>query len=352
MAWRKRRASASRRRAFVTHSICRFFADLAAKRDRFLDCVKLESFPFEESFISVKNSGVFPDLILRAMRSDGGVFCGGELIEIKDSKSGYLVASFNSTLPSGKKRIGDLPSGLARRMVAAGDPGDSLPERDVYYLLRGKRKGKIKVCLVHGSFFETVDIEENIRRSFGQAIDEAARENEWDFSPELREKLLAVIARQKYFNSVRKVGDASVNLRFRLMADANPTGNLLNPKNIRKSATTRLICCCRCTSRRTRRISPAPPSKFSNPSDLRGFRKSKSSIRLTDGFCVFKPRCEISRGRRRLAFATARAADFDRFFRACSQRLSRPSRRRRRDLWSVLMTCFCSRRPPRKSAWR
>ena len=229
MAWRKRRASASRRRAFVSHSICRFFADLAAKRDRFLDCVKLESFPFEESFISVKNSGVFPDLILRAMRSDDGVFCGGELIEIKDSKSGYLVASFNSTLPSGKKRIRNLPSGLARRMVAAGDPGDSLPERDVYYLLRGKRKGKIKVCLVHGSFFETVNIEENIRRSFGQAIDEAARENEWDFSPELREKLLAVIARQKYFNSVRKVGDASVNLRFRLMADANPTGNLLNP---------------------------------------------------------------------------------------------------------------------------
>ena len=85
-------------------------------------------------------------------------------------------------------------------MVAAGDPGDALPERDVYYLLRGKCNGKIKVCLVHGSFFETVNVEENIRQSFDQAIDEAARENEWDFSPELREKLLAVIARQKYFN--------------------------------------------------------------------------------------------------------------------------------------------------------
>ncbi|MDR2171225.1 MAG: hypothetical protein LBP59_13865 [Planctomycetaceae bacterium] len=54
--------------------------------------------------LSCQNRGVFPDLAIKLNNIDKDIFSGGELIELRDSKS-YNVASFNSTIPTGKKEI-------------------------------------------------------------------------------------------------------------------------------------------------------------------------------------------------------------------------------------------------------
>ncbi len=58
-----------------------------------------------------------------------------------------------------------------------GENPEDLPERDVFYLVRGRNASNVKVCLVHGSFFETVRVEELIRESFRQVIEEGLGKN-------------------------------------------------------------------------------------------------------------------------------------------------------------------------------
>ncbi|MDR1493537.1 MAG: hypothetical protein LBT05_12565 [Planctomycetaceae bacterium] len=53
--------------------------------------------------LSCVNKGVFSDLVIR-LNPSGLQFTGGEIIELKDSKS-YSVSSFNSTIPTGQKEI-------------------------------------------------------------------------------------------------------------------------------------------------------------------------------------------------------------------------------------------------------
>ena len=156
------------------YSIYHFFAHLVRNRNRLEYVPHLEDFPFDSELLSYVGKGKFPDFAIRI--NPQGDPSGGELIEVKDSKS-YSVPSFNSTIPTGKKSIESLTKGISsvlrEQMEAAGDDIFSLPWRDVYYLLRGKEKktGNTKICLVHGSFFETVKVEELIRNAFGQVLD-------------------------------------------------------------------------------------------------------------------------------------------------------------------------------------
>jgi len=190
---------------------------------------KLEDFPFDVELLSYRGKGRFPDFAIRV--NPGGNPPGGELIEVKDSKS-YTVPSFNSTIPTGTKSIAELTGGkrsiIREQMLAAGDDIDALPEREVYYLLRGKRDGKTKICLVHGSFFETVTVEQLIQQAFAQVLDERLSEEDLDISDKLRRLMLQVFSRQDSFSRVRHVADATVKLRFRIMTEAKKEGNLFN----------------------------------------------------------------------------------------------------------------------------
>ena len=85
----------------MAYSIYHFFADLCQKKEEFLSKNKLESFPFDKQMLSCINKGVFPDLAIK-LNNNNEQFSGGELIELKDSKT-YSIASFNSTIPTGKK---------------------------------------------------------------------------------------------------------------------------------------------------------------------------------------------------------------------------------------------------------
>jgi hypothetical protein len=187
------------------NSIFHFWAHLVQNKSLLLQLSELDQFPFDDQMLSCKNKGVFPDLAIK-LNNDRSLFTGGELVELKDSKS-YSVSSFNSTIPSGKKDIRKLiPSENSTtflQMQNAGDDVFSLEERDVYYLIRGRRQGHQKVCLVHGSFFETISTQELIRQSFAQVLDEKLAGT--DVSDDVKEQLGDVFSEQENFSRVRNV---------------------------------------------------------------------------------------------------------------------------------------------------
>lgn len=129
----------------MTYSIYHFFADLCQKKEEFFPENELESFPFDEQMLSCVGDGKFPDLAIK-LNNDNEQFTGGELIELKESKDKYSVASFNSTIPTGEKDIRTLTEGktntIRTQMQEAGNNILSLPIRQVFYLVRGRRQSK------------------------------------------------------------------------------------------------------------------------------------------------------------------------------------------------------------------
>ena len=204
-------------------SIFHFFADLMAKRALFAGNGNLESFPFNPEMLSCRREGRFPDMAIRLNPNllNDPLRSGGELIELKDAQS-YSVASFNSTIPTGAKQIAALVDHgkLGTKMAERGDDVHSLPERQVYYLLRGRKKNVgTKMCLVHGSFFETVDSSRLIGEAFRQALESAG--------VSLASDAISVMSKQETFSTSREVDKASVTLRFRVMVEAHREANIL-----------------------------------------------------------------------------------------------------------------------------
>ena len=214
----------------MDYSIYHFFADLYLKKREFTAQNQLEVFPFNKEMLSCVNDGLFPDLAIKLNHNDS-IFSGGEFIELKDSKS-YSVASFNSTIPTGEKDIHELIEGteniIRTQMQEAGDDILSLPIRQVFYLTRGRRRSNVKVCLVHGKFFETVPVSTLISESFGQALEERLTELGTSLSASMKEKLLNLFSEQETFSRTRSVENASVRLRFRVMTEVKAGGNILN----------------------------------------------------------------------------------------------------------------------------
>lgn len=216
----------------MTYSIYHFFADLCKKKQEFFSKKKLESFPFDEQMLSCVGDGKFPDLAIK-LNNDNEQFTGGELIELKESKDKYSVASFNSTIPTGEKDIRTLIEGktntIRTQMQEAGNNISSLPIRQVFYLVRGRRRSNVKICLTHGKFFETVPVSTLISESFGQALEERLNELGETLSPSLKQKLLDLFSEQETFSKTRDIEDASVKLRFRIMTGVKTEANILNP---------------------------------------------------------------------------------------------------------------------------
>jgi len=215
------------------YSIYHFFKTLVDNKKNLLESdKKLEDFPFDSEMLSCKNKGIFPDLAIR-LNPQNPLFIGGELIELKDSNS-YTVASFNSTIPSGQKEISKLIKGeystIKQQMEAAGDDIFSQPIREVYYLVRGKKNSNIKVLLVHGSFFETIQTSDLISQSFAQVLEERLQQSELEGHQiaEMKRLLVTLFSEQAPFSKVRNVDKASVKLRFRIMTEVTAEANILN----------------------------------------------------------------------------------------------------------------------------
>lgn len=210
------------------YSIFHFWKSLFENKNNFLEIPKLDDFPFQEDIFSCKNSGSFPDFAIRLNKQNQD-FTGGELIELKDSQD-YRVSSFNSTIPTGKKNIKDIVlsknSKIFKQMAEAGDDIFSLEIRDVYYLVRGKKNSNQKVCLVYGSFFETIPAKQLIGEAFSKVLDEVGGV---EIDENTKDKLKEIFSKQDSFSSVRNIDKASVNIRFRVMTEVKPEGNILNP---------------------------------------------------------------------------------------------------------------------------
>lgn len=212
------------------YSIYHFFRDLVNKKDSFLTVTKLEEFPFDKNLLSCESKGKFPDVAIK-VNQDKQIFTGGELIEFKDSKS-YNISSFNSTIPTGKKEITQILTGknnkIKQQMESRGDDIFSLPIRDVYYLIRGKKKNNIKVCPIHGSFFETLDVNQLIKQAFSQVLEERLQETDETIPDVLKTQILEMFSQQDSFSKVRDINKASVKIRFRIMTEAKAEGNILS----------------------------------------------------------------------------------------------------------------------------
>lgn len=217
----------------MSYSIYHFFKYLITNKQHFSKIEKLENFPFDDTMLSCKNKGQFPDLVIKINSNNAEPFTGGELIELKDSKS-YTVSSFNSTIPSGQKHIDKIikndSSNIKKQMEGIGENIDSLPIREIFYLIRGKNKENTKIILVHGSFFETVKINQLIGQSFEQVLEERLQEENLNVDPKVKETLVNILSEQENFSKVRNVDKASVKLRFRIMTEVKAEGNILNSK--------------------------------------------------------------------------------------------------------------------------
>lgn len=216
----------------MTYSIYHFFYSLVQQKHFFKKLKKLDQFPFDRKLLSCRNKGVFPDLAIR-LNKNRKIFTGGELIELKDSDS-YAVSSFNSTIPSRSKKIEEIITGensiIKQQMEKAGNDIFSLPTRDVFYLVRGRKKQHAKICLVYGSFFETISVENLISQSFHQVLEECLKESGKEISDELKQTLVSILSQQQSFSKVRNVEKSSVKLRFRIMTEVKAEGNILNTK--------------------------------------------------------------------------------------------------------------------------
>jgi len=216
----------------MVYSIYHFFKHLVNNRHEFYGVEKLELFPFDDNMLACKNIGQFPDLAIR-LNVNNPLFTGGELIELKDSKS-YSVSSFNSTIPTGQKGIETIIKGInssiKKQMKDAGNHIFSLPYRDVYYLIRGKHGDDIKIVLVHGSFFETVKSDNLINESFKQVLEENLAKHNTNLDEKTKLLLVGMFSEQESFSKVRNVDKAAVKLRFRIMTEVKAEGNILNTK--------------------------------------------------------------------------------------------------------------------------
>ena len=190
---------------------------------------------WKDALISCTNRDSFPDVILK-VNDRNRTFPGGEMIEIKEAQS-YNIPSFNSTLPSRVKDIREVArkDGKMYREMRDNEEGKDphrLQQREVYYLLSGRKGGNVKICLLHGAFFDTLPVDAHIRKMFEQVLSDALKDNPKAHKDpafaEAAEKLLQLRWQQAHFNKTRTVDGASIKMRLRLMAEVHTKANIFN----------------------------------------------------------------------------------------------------------------------------
>lgn len=214
----------------MTCSIYHLFVYLYLNRNDLISVNPIDTFPLDEQMLSRTGKDQFCHLAIK--RNDGDtLFDGGELVVLKDSKS-YSVTSFDSTIPTGEKYVRNVTEwtelAYPTQIFEEDNEASPLHVRQVFYLIRGRENSNVKVCLSHGTFFETVPLSKLIFGSLGHDLE--SQLNECGESPALiRETLAALFSEPQPFNKARTVDGASVNVRFQVTAEVKVGANLLNP---------------------------------------------------------------------------------------------------------------------------
>lgn len=276
------------------HSIYHLYKNLVIKRINFLKQKPLHEFPFDKNLLASESKGKFPDISIR-LNHESNIFTGGELVEFKDSES-YTVSSFNSTIPTGTKKIADVITGkssiIKQQMQKAGNNINALPIREVFYLVRGKNRTKKtqKIVLVHGSFFETLSKEELISQSFLQVLEERIKQTDAVVSHELKRLLTSLFSQQKNFSKVRNVDKASVKLRFRIMTEIKAEGNILHSKKYPEILDNTLNFVLPCHNKEDEKLASQKMNIVFSKDELKQIKQFTIKHHLNGNFIVFQIR--------------------------------------------------------------
>ncbi len=220
----------------MTASAYHLFCDIYQRRSNLaLIGIDAEQFMLRDDLIAARGGkGKFPDLILRTNQNNP-MFQGGEFVEMKDAKTSYSMPSFNSTIPSAYKDVQEYVSRngalYAKMLEADGVDPYLLAQREVYYLVRGRKQLNCKVCLIHGSFFETVDATENIKSALKNSLDDAMDDSDIENDEEAQRAIDRVTSfkwKREHLAKVRKHKDASISIRMRVMSEVIKEADLLN----------------------------------------------------------------------------------------------------------------------------
>lgn len=168
------------------------------------------------------NSGAFPDFVPAS--TNNRVVGDGAILELKDSQA-EAIASFNSTLPSARKRLDGLTK-LVRDAVSrfercTGTRGSI--ERDCFYLVRTHKRcpTECRLSLVQGTFFETMPSSQLIAKLFGQLLEQA------EVPSDLKDQVVEHLARldRVMIAQTREIEGASIKPRLRIMSEIHAEGN-------------------------------------------------------------------------------------------------------------------------------
>ena len=210
-------------------SIYHFFSELLLRRGYFAQLENIEDFDYPEQLIAGRSKKTFPDMVLRHDRDAD--LQGGEFIELKTANK-FSISSFNSTIPSARKNMGSLSDKLLGELRENGESFMLDDMRDVYYLIVARKKAMAapltKVCLVHGSFFETIPIRDVLLGCAVDALKDSHGNLPTDlidtFSDDSEEDL------QARFAATRSIPGAAVKLRFRVMCEVDLDADLMKEK--------------------------------------------------------------------------------------------------------------------------
>ncbi len=187
------------------------------------------------------SSQQFPDFLMKTALVNGQL-TNGSVLELKDSKGGS-IASFNSTIPTKTKSLYEIDvinqTDLVSKIASCKDLALSTMDdyrtfqRNCFYMVRTHRgSDKVKLSLIHGSFFETIPKEKLFYQMFLNALHGNLSNKNIHLSPEVMkevENALSYMTDQTVIASSQEIEKASVRPRLRIMAevhtDGNPHGN-------------------------------------------------------------------------------------------------------------------------------
>ncbi|MEM0134433.1 MAG: hypothetical protein QXU18_04290 [Thermoplasmatales archaeon] len=183
----------------------------------------------------------FPDFMFKTTVNKG-ILTNGSILELKDSKGGS-IASFNSTIPTKTKSLHEIDivnqTDTVSKIAKCKD-GDVLQmenyydfQRNCFYFVRTHRgTDKVKLSVIHGSFFETIPKETLFYQMFLNALHGNLSNKNVKLPPEVMkevENALSYMTDQTIIASSQEIEKASVKPRLRIMAevhsDGNPHGN-------------------------------------------------------------------------------------------------------------------------------
>ncbi|MCQ3936725.1 MAG: hypothetical protein DPW18_06720 [Chloroflexi bacterium] len=96
---------------------------------------------------------------------------------------------------------------------------------DKYFLVRGRKAGFQKVCLIHESFLGGVSAEYLSSEMFSQIIDE----NLTDVDKEEKELIKSAVSFQKVLSRVGRLKKSSVTLKYQVEIEVKPQSNIFDP---------------------------------------------------------------------------------------------------------------------------